>query len=209
MAPHTGQPRRERASAARWHMAHSIIDTQNTPSQRVRRRGRPGKFPGRLQCQYAPRRGVLCAGNFCKSALQADDEVAAFVDGEQHGGPLAGIEGVDHAHRRRRGNAVRRTGRRAWRRTCRAAAAGPGRFARPGRAAAAGLLRKQGHTYHRCVRRALARAKGRSVMHGEHPFWTHGVAKSEDRRRSCSYYAARRAPVSAQNGYTTFKEGFL
>ena len=81
MAPHTGQPRRERASAARWHMAHSIIDTQNTPSQRVRRRGRPGKLPGRLQCQYAPRRGVLCAGNFCKSALQADDEVAAFVDG--------------------------------------------------------------------------------------------------------------------------------
>ena len=48
MAPHTGQPRKERASAARWHMAHSIIDIQNTPSQRLRRRGWPGRFPGRL-----------------------------------------------------------------------------------------------------------------------------------------------------------------
>ena len=95
------------------------------------------------------------------------------------------------------------------------AAGRPGRSRRAGAARKAwaggsrrAFLAKQGHTYHRCVRRALARAKGRSVMHGEHPFWTRGVAKIEDRCRSCSYYAARRAPVSAQDGHTVCKEGF-
>ncbi len=47
IAPHTGQPRRERASATRWHMAHSIIDIEKTPLRKeFAGADGPETFPG-------------------------------------------------------------------------------------------------------------------------------------------------------------------
>ena len=55
----SGQPRRQRASAARWHMAHSIIDIPKHPfAKSLYRRGcPPAGVPGAWPSQYAPRRG--------------------------------------------------------------------------------------------------------------------------------------------------------
>ena len=51
----------------------------------------PENLPGACSVSMLREGGVLCAGNFCRSALQADDEgLPALVDGEQHRGPFAG-----------------------------------------------------------------------------------------------------------------------
>ena len=204
MAPHTGQPRSARASAARWHMAHSIIDTQNTPSQRVRRRGRPGNWedpPGACSVSML-RGGAFYAQWHFLSTLYADNEVAAFVNGKLHRGALAGVEGVDHAHRRR-GREMPCGGQGGGQGGGHAGPQPQGRGGGSRKAWAGGSrsLSGQRGAYVRPVRPARARPGKRAVCYAwGTSFLDAWRRKIEDRCRSCSYYAVRRALVSARAG---------